>query len=108
MRNRTTILLLLACVFATLPVMESMRHADLCAERYGESSDDTLSFVFASDGSCPIEKSSTPLERLMLVLAVGCAGAGLISAGKGLRDRQRDQALLQRASFAMARVSLRH
>lgn len=104
MRHRTTILILLACMFAVIPAMESNRQAATCAERYGEASGDLWSFNFSSDGSCATTGSSgTPLERLLLVLAVGCAGAAVFSAAKAWRDRQRDSALLRSAAFSLTR-----
>lgn len=106
MQNRTTILLLLACGFAVISAVGANRQAAVCADRYGADSDEFLSFSFG-DGSCPVENSSTPLEHLLLVLSVGCAGAGLVSAGKVWKDRQQDRALLQEATFVLGRQQYR-
>lgn len=103
MRNRTTILCLLACMFALLSALAANRQTSACMDRYGEDADTFLSFSFANDGSCLVEQSSTPLQQLLLVLTLGCTGAAFISAGKVLRDRQQDRALLQGAAFLWAR-----
>jgi hypothetical protein len=107
MQNRTTILLLLACVFAAISAVGTTRQATVCAARYGGDSDDFLSFNSGSDESCPVKSARTPLEQVLLVLAVGCAGAGLISAGKVWKDRQQDRALLLGARFVLGRQHYR-
>lgn len=103
MRNRTTILLLLACGFAITSAVVPNRQAVVCADHYDSDSDDFLGLGFGSNGNCPVESSRTPLERLLLMLSAGCAGAGLISAGKVLKDRQRDRELLEEATFMLGR-----
>jgi len=103
MRNRTTILILLACCFAVISAVGINRQAAVCADRTGVDADDFLSFNFGSDDSCPVERSSTPLEQFLLVLTVGCASAGFVSAYKVWKERQQDRALLQGAAFLSGR-----